>query len=102
MSGFNINYVEDHGDDYDPNMEEFVATNEWQQVKHGMNFVSFCLKFSVQIMAITRFKRGLVAAELFEIAVSVGFNIELVLAELVTIGKRVNLCILATGTLDWL
>ena len=35
MSGYNINYVEDHGEDYDPNMEEFVATNEWQQVKHG-------------------------------------------------------------------
>lgn len=35
VSGFNINYVEDHGEDYNPDMEEFVATNEWQQVKHG-------------------------------------------------------------------
>ena len=60
MSGFNINYVEDHGDDYDPNMEEFVATNEWQQIKHGRKFVLFCHKLGVSLC-----KRVLVVGELF-------------------------------------
>ena len=78
--------MEDHGDDYDPNMEEFVATNEWQQIKHGRNFVLFCQKFSETkiycAMEITLCNRVLVVAEIFEIEVSV---------ERVTSGNRCKL-----------
>ena len=73
VSGFNINYVEDHGDDYDPNMEEFVATNEWQQVKHGMYLVVVPWATS-QIYAgqwkLLASSECLVKVELFEIAVN--------------------------------